>query len=530
MMTIRITDDRFPVSPALVVGAITVGALAWLAAILVIPDVRFVVLAPTAKAGVDIILALSSLFGALVLWLFPTEGSRLRLRWLATGFLVLGLGSLVFGYLQPLVADTPDLNRSRYISLLMQTAASACFSVGLCPAAPRRVSPRVLAGLIIGVMTVGLVLYDQADRLPRFIHVVDVDDAAGRGVAIMEGLTRWHWVVSVVPLLLAMAAVFGAIRRHHDEGLGLWLVAAMALLVGAQLHALFWPSGYGPILTTATLLRLGFILLVLVGGVRELRHIAAERARLLAAEQTHAQRLRQLALLRADFTAMVAHELSGPIAAIRRFTEIAASGEVAPHVRPVLAAMDQELDLLTALVRDVQASATVERDDFRVTLQPVPLGQLLDDALAYGQSLPGEHAVVIPDDVAFTVWADQERITQVLRNLLSNAAKYSPPGTRIEIRVACRDHHVEIAVVDQGYGIHPDDLDRVLEKFGRGRDLSGRRVSGVGLGLYLSRRIVHAHGSDLTIRSTPGVGTAVAFTLPVDQPVASVARNDPDRS
>ena len=515
-MTTRITDDRSPAALALVVSAIAGGAVSWLAAILVIPDVRFVVLAPTAKAGVDIILALSSLFGALVLWLFPTEGSRLRLRWLATGFLMLGLGGLVFGYLQPLVTDSPDLNRSRYVALLMQTVAVTCFTVGLCPAAPRRVSPRVLAGLIIGVMTAGFVLSSQADALPRFTRVANVDDAAGRGVAIMEGLTLWHWIVSVVPLLIAMAAVIGAIRRHRAEGLGLWLVAAMTLLVGAQLHALFWPSGYGPILTTATLLRLGFILLVLVGGVRELRRIAAERARLLAAEQTHAQRLHQLAVLRADFTAMVAHELHGPIAAIRRFTELTASGDVAPHLRPVLAAMDQELDLLTTLVRDVQTSALVERDDFRVTPQPVLLGQLLGDARAYGQSLPGEHPILIPDDVAVTVQADQERIAQVLRNLLSNAAKYSGPGTPIEIRVACREHHLEIAVVDQGYGIHPDDLDRVLEKFGRGRDLSGRQVSGVGLGLYLSRRIVHAHGSDLAIRSTLGQGTTVSFTLPVE--------------
>jgi signal transduction histidine kinase len=102
----------------------------------------------------------------------------------------------------------------------------------------------------------------------------------------------------------------------------------------------------------------------------------------------------------------------------------------------------------------------------------------------------------------------------VLRNLLSNAAKYSPAGALIELRARrSEEDRVRIEVADHGQGVHPDDVVRIFEKFGRGRDQSGQKVAGVGLGLYLSRRILQAHGSELTLDSTPGAGCVFGFEL-----------------
>jgi signal transduction histidine kinase len=113
------------------------------------------------------------------------------------------------------------------------------------------------------------------------------------------------------------------------------------------------------------------------------------------------------------------------------------------------------------------------------------------------------------------VWADPERIEQVLRNLLGNAAKYSAPGTPIEIRAIRVGSRVRLQVLDEGFGIGSDDVERIFEKFGRGHDASGRRIPGVGLGLYLSRRIVQAHGSELAVQSEPGKGSTFGFDLEV---------------
>lgn len=505
---------RLPVSSLiLVIVGIGLSALTWLAAILLVPHFRFVVLAPTAKAGIDIILALASLFGALVLWLFSDEDTRMRLRWVAAGFVVLGLGGLVFGYVQPLLVGESDLNRSRYTSLIIQTVASAFFAAGFVSAVPRRLSPRALVVSASLAVLAGIIVYRLAYLFPVMVHVEDLDTAARRDTAMMDGLTIWHWFIAAAPLVLAVIGAWAAVRRQQREQLELWLVAAMMLLVSAQLHGMFWPAGYGPILTTASLFRLGFTLVVIVGGVVALRRIAAERAAILASERAYSRRLDQLAVLRADFTAMVAHELNAPIAAIRRFAEIATIGALAPHQREALGAIQREVEMLVTLTTDVRTSASVERDDFGVHLVPVLLDPIITSVTAYAKTLPGEHPVYVTGTTSIMVLADVERVSQVLRNVVNNAAKYSEAGTPIEIRVSSDEHKVHIEVVDQGYGIHPDDLERVTEKFGRGRDPSGTRPSGVGLGLYLSRRIVQAHGSDITIASTPGEGTSLAFSL-----------------
>jgi signal transduction histidine kinase len=331
----------------------------------------------------------------------------------------------------------------------------------------------------------------------------------------MPGLTGWHWALSAVPLGLALAATVGAVRYAAAEGLGRWLIVAMTLLVGSQVHNLFWPSAYNPVLTTADLLRLGFAAAVVVGGIVALRRVAAERAVALEAEQEASRRLAELAVIRADFSAMVAHELGSPLAAVRRSADLLGTEPLGPIQADAVATIRAEAQVLAGLIADVQTMATVERDDFAVAPFPVAIDLLLADAVAIAKGLPGEHPVACAFNRRERVLADPERIGQVLRNLLGNAAKYSPPGSPIEVRTERRGGQVRVEVVDQGYGIHPDDLARVFEKFGRGRDAEGRRVPGVGLGLYLTRRILQAHGSDLTVSSTLGQGSTFAFELEV---------------
>jgi signal transduction histidine kinase len=213
---------------------------------------------------------------------------------------------------------------------------------------------------------------------------------------------------------------------------------------------------------------------------------------------------------------MVAHELNTPLAAIGMLARLVANDRLDPAARTqAAAAIQTEVGLLRTLVADVQSAASVERDDFQVRLRPVPLSVLLADAAAFAATLPGDHPLALWDAAGVLVLADPERIGQVLRNLLGNAAKYTPPGTPIELRAVPAGGQVRVAVADQGPGIHPDDLRRIFEKFGRGRDQASRTVAGLGLGLYLSRRILQAHDSALTVESTPGQGSVFAFSLEV---------------
>ena len=477
------------------------------------------------SGGEEASAALLRFFGALVLALFVSSGIGRRLHWVAAGFVVLGLGHLVFGYLEPLLkSGPPSLYEGLYESLLVHALAGALFVVGLVPGDPPRFSRRVVLFVVVTIagLALGFEALEEGRLVPSMARVDDLREVSTRGISPLEWLTPWHWALGAVPLALTAVAAVGAAVQTWREDLRGWILIAAVLFAGSQLHDYMWPTAYGTLLVShADILRLAFALVVAVGGVLELRRIAAERAAMLAVERDVSRRLSELATLRADFTAMIAHELGGPLAAVRRLTEMLATDEADPAMRRyAIAAIETETDALDALVKDVRSSAAVEREDFMVEPRPVQLGVLLTDAETFAKALPVEHPVKLSfsDDLEprEKVLADPERVGQVLRNLLSNAAKYSPEGAPIELRATPLRggaRRVRIEVADHGPGIHPDDVVRIFEKFGRGRDALGKKVVGVGLGLYLSRRIMQAHGDDLKVESKLGDGSVFGFEL-----------------
>ncbi len=476
--------------------------------------VRLATVAPGLQAALEGASALARLFGALVLVLAPSDRFGQRLHWVAGGLVILSLGGFTFGYLPSGRGAELSANTLMYTSLYVWTMAGVFFVLGLVP---RYETPlrwmvplflAVAAGALVAVFLVG------RSALPLLVRGVDLEAAVVQGNVPLPGLTPWHWTLSLVPLALATAAAMGAALHLGFDRIGGWLVVAMTLLAGSQLHNLLWPSALGPVLTSANLLRFGFALLLVVGGVYELRRIATERTALLTAERDYSRRLTDLTRLRSDFTAMAAHELGSPVAAISGWADVLATGQLSPeqHGRAI-ATIRTETSALNSLLTDVRTVINAERADFSVHPRPVSLEEIVSDAVAFARVLPDEHWISWTYDLAGTVLADPLRIGQVLRNLISNAAKYSDPTAPIEIRVVHLPARIRIEVVDAGYGIHPDDMARVFEKFGRGRDLEGRRIQGVGLGLYLSHRIILAHDSKLTVSSTPGEGSVFGFEL-----------------
>ena len=249
--------------------------------------------------------------------------------------------------------------------------------------------------------------------------------------------------------------------------------------------------------------------------LEELRAVATQHEVALHREREHARVLEELAAIRADFTAMVAHELGSRIAAVRRHADLLAIEPLSESQADTLATIQREASSLQSLVADARSAATVEREDFSVTLRPVSVASLVSAAITFARTLPGDHPLTEECRVEARVRADAGRIGQVLRNLLDNAAKYAPTGSLITLRAVPAGGHVRFEVIDRGPGIAQEDLHRVFLKFKRGRSDTVRHIPGVGLGLYLSRRIVQAHGTDLTVASTPGGGAIFGFELEV---------------
>lgn len=529
--------DRSGGTPGAHRGVLVVGALVALVVIsaaagLVTGGAGLAVLVPAKlQSSEEAASALTRLFAALVLVLFLAEKEGWRMDWVAAGLVVLGLGHLTFGYVEPMIQDDPpELNESLYESLTTRTVACALFAIGLIPTGPPRRPVRIAMIFLAAAPVVGYLLIFEVlegeSWMPPLTRADGVEEAVGFGTSF-GWLTSWHWAFSTLPLVLAIAAAAGTFRLNRRGLLRSWVLFAMILLAGSILHEYMWPTVYGiGVLSTSELLRFAFALVVAVGGIIELKRIASERtalaakrSALLVIERERTRHLAELATLRADFSAMVAHELDRPITAIRWLNEVLGIEGKDPSIREyATAAIEKEIVNLNALVADVRTAAAVERDDFEVEPEPLPLKALLTDAKAYADSLPGDHPVRVVSNGAFgnseRVLADPKRVGQVLRNLLSNAAKYSPEGRPIELRTTSDGSgRVHIEVADRGSGIQPGDVPLIFEKFGRGRDAQDKQIPEAGLGLYLSRRIVWAHGGELTVDTRPGDGSVFGFDL-----------------
>lgn len=493
-------------------GLIVVLVIGWLAGVLLTDTFRVVVFNPRAKTGFEMFLALGQLFGALVLALASFEPARPRIRWVAMALLVLGTGALVFGYLVPLFNPDVDPNVLLYGSILGRSLAAVLLAVGLVQIRiPGLDILRATTILVVaGIATFVLIGADA--HLPALLET-DSWEALLEGSSrkVFPGLTAWHQVLGVLPLAASIAAVWGVLRQQQDQLVGGWLVAGVALFAGAQLHALFWPSGYSSILTTTSVLRFSWTVVVIFGAIVELYALSRERSALLAREQERVRHLEDLNLLKRDFSSMVAHELGTPLAAIGNFAQMISTDVLSREDQQKAAGrILGETRILQVLVRDVQESADVEREDFTVRPRRVSLETLFEDARNYAEIVQSIHPVTIetPDDVV--ILADPERIGQVIRNLLNNAVRHTPRGTPIRLGAYREDGEVRIEVADKGPGIDPEDRLRILEKFGRG---TGAGSEGRGLGLYLSQRILRAHGTELSLVSEPGEGACFSFRL-----------------
>ncbi|NUP07434.1 MAG: HAMP domain-containing protein [Polyangiaceae bacterium] len=238
-----------------------------------------------------------------------------------------------------------------------------------------------------------------------------------------------------------------------------------------------------------------------------------------------AQRQAQVA-----FLGGVAHDLRNPLSALQLSIAVLQSEGSPPseaRLRHTVELATRQIRRMERMLGDFLDIAKIEAGRVELKFEPHDVRAIADDvASLFGQTLEGHFLQVSGGAGLPPVECDRLRVEQVLTNLVSNAIKYSPAGSVIEIDLSPAESGVEIRVTDHGIGISPDDLTRVFDPFRR-VGLSKEAVPGVGLGLFVVRRLVEAHRGRIIVESTLGRGTVFRVYLPTVQPTTGAG--DPDQ-
>ncbi len=228
----------------------------------------------------------------------------------------------------------------------------------------------------------------------------------------------------------------------------------------------------------------------------------------------------ELDQMQRDFVSTVSHELRTPLFSIKGFIELILRGKVPdPEVQhEFLTRAAEQANQLSAIVSDLLDTSRLEAGRLELAKSSVNLAQIARDAVTRLESVASSREVSLDFSAAPglpQVSGDARRLGQVVTNLVGNAIKFSPPGSSVHIRCEATDSMVTVRVIDHGVGIPREALPRLFNKFYQVDSSATRRVGGTGLGLYISRRIVDAHGGHIEVESQVGKGSVFSFSIPI---------------
>jgi signal transduction histidine kinase len=247
-----------------------------------------------------------------------------------------------------------------------------------------------------------------------------------------------------------------------------------------------------------------------------------EFGRLALSYQEMARQLADLDKLKAEFVSVASHELKTPINVILGYLQLldeGVYGTLTPRQREVLATLATQGQSLARLVQQLLDISRFEAGGGKLDPRDIELAPFIAELESAFHVLALQRGVTFHvfrgDGLPTTVRWDSDRMNEVVGNLLSNAFKFTERGGRVELEVTRAAENVQLVVRDTGAGIPPAQLPHVFRKFYQADNQASASVKGTGLGLAIAREIVNEHGGQITVDSTPGVGTTFCIVLPV---------------
>jgi signal transduction histidine kinase len=364
--------------------------------------------------------------------------------------------------------------------------------------------PLVLGTAASLLFIADVILIALRDPLPRVKNVQLI------GGSPFAETSASHWALggTVVVLLVIAArremAAGGDVRSPH-----LWLAAAWMLAAAGQVALLAHPVSYRPIIVPAETAIIASVLLALVA------FLAPQRAEASRARRA-TDRAQEVMGGRAEIAAMISHEVRGPVSTIRGLAATALSHYDRlsdDERRELLDLIEQESRRLLATVTQASTALKVDAATVSYDIRTHDLGRAVREGIAAADV--GDHPV--SDDLAGGEFAfDLRWIAEAVRQLVDNAAKFSPPQAPIRVVSRIEDGGATIEVVDRGPGIPPARRDEIFDKYPNWRPEGYEQAAGSGLGLFLVRGIVDAHHGEVVIVEAPGGGTMLRVRIPVE--------------
>ncbi|MEO7120590.1 MAG: PAS domain S-box protein, partial [Ginsengibacter sp.] len=234
---------------------------------------------------------------------------------------------------------------------------------------------------------------------------------------------------------------------------------------------------------------------------------------------TDIQEIKEMDQQKDYFISMASHELKTPITSIKAYTQILMSkysNSEDPFLIKSLNTVDKQVVKLTKLISDLLDLSKIKSGSLTLHREHFGINDLIDEVTGEIKHINPDYEILYSEKANTILFADKERIGQVLTNLLTNAIKYSPRSNEIEVASSMSDHKLTITVKDFGIGINKNDQAKIFERFYRVEGKNEKTFPGFGIGLFIAMEIIHRHNGNIGVISEPGKGSVFYFSLPVD--------------
>ncbi|MBS1528490.1 MAG: PAS domain-containing protein, partial [Bacteroidetes bacterium] len=219
-----------------------------------------------------------------------------------------------------------------------------------------------------------------------------------------------------------------------------------------------------------------------------------------------------------DFIAMASHELKTPLTSLKAYIQLLESKLPAssdPFIATALSKASNQVSKMTALVHSFLDLSKLEPGKLQLKKQAFDINKLVEEMIAESRAIFNTHMLQFKVTEPIMVSADKEKIGQVISNFISNAIKYSPKGSSVEITASVANSEAEVSVSDCGVGIRAKDREKIFQRFYRANEAAVKHVAGFGIGLYLSSEIIQRHKGRIGVESSEGKGSRFYFRLPL---------------